>query len=53
MQNIKESFIHARNIEQMLLDNLFGESKKRKGFIHLACQLVVARTLTIWQSFTL
>lgn len=43
MQNIKESFIHARNIEQMLLDNLFsGESFKKtengfSNFFMLAC----------------
>ena len=43
MQNIKESFIHARNIEQILLNNLFsGESFKKtengfSNFFMLAC----------------
>lgn len=43
MQHIKESFIHARNLEQLLLDDLFsGESFKKtengfSNFFMLAC----------------
>ena len=43
MKNIKESFIHARNLEQLLLDDLFsGESFKKtengfSNFFMLAC----------------
>ena len=43
MQNIKESFIHARNLEQLLLDDRFsGESFKKtengfSNFFMIAC----------------
>lgn len=43
MKNINESFIHARNLEQLLLDDLFsGESFKKtengfSNFFMLAC----------------
>lgn len=43
MKNIKESFIHARNLERLLLDDLFsGESFKKtengfSNFFMLAC----------------
>lgn len=43
MQHIKESFIHARNLEQLLLDDLFsGESFKKtengfSNFFMLVC----------------
>lgn len=43
MKSIKESFIHARNLEQLLLDDLFGGESFKKtengfsNFFMLAC----------------
>lgn len=43
MKNINESFIHARNLEQLLLDDLFGGESFKKtengfsNFFMLAC----------------